>query len=329
MDTVLEVSHLYVEFETEYGTARAVRDLSLKLAEGEIFALVGESGCGKSVFCKSLLKLLPRRGRIVSGEIWHGGKNLAVLSEREMLPLRGREIAMIFQNPMSAFNPSATVGSQIAESVKMARKIGKKQAREKAVELMRLTGIPEPEKRYHQAPVEFSGGMLQRAAIAAALAGSPKLLIADEPTTALDVTVQAEILKLLLELRKSQGLSILLITHDLGVAEKLADRIGVMYAGKLIEVGKTEEILRESRHPYTWGLLGSLPQKEGGRYRVIDGAPPDMTRLPKGDAFASRNPYAMAIDYREEPPIFQVSETHFAATWLLHPKAMEGTDETE
>ena len=323
--TILEVKDLKINFKTFAGLVHAVRGVNFDLKEGETLAIVGESGSGKSVTSNALMKLIPQPpGIYESGQILFNGRDLVPLSDKEMSKVRGNEIAMIFQDPMTSLNPTMKVGRQITEVILQHKKISKADAKKRAIELLTQVGIPFPEKRYNQYPHEFSGGMRQRVVIAIALAADPKLLIADEPTTALDVTIQAQILELMKEIQKSSKTSIIFITHDLGVVANIADRVAVMYAGQIVEYGTVNDIFYNPKHPYTWGLLGSMPDLDNDTdelLRTIPGSPPDLTNPPKGDAFAARNEFAMAIDYEQEPPMFQVSETHFAKTWLLHPDA--------
>lgn len=323
--TILEVKNLKINFKTYAGLVRAVRGVNFDLKEGETLAIVGESGSGKSVTSNALMKLIPQPpGIYESGKILFNGRDLVPLTDKEMSKIRGNEIAMIFQDPMTSLNPTMKVGRQITEVILQHKKVSKADAKKRAIELLTQVGIPFPEKRYNQYPHEFSGGMRQRVVIAIALAADPKLLIADEPTTALDVTIQAQILELMKEIQKNSKTSIIFITHDLGVVANIADRVAVMYAGQIVEYGTVNDIFYNPKHPYTWGLLGSMPDLDNDTdelLRTIPGSPPDLTNPPKGDAFAARNEFAMAIDYEQEPPMFQVSETHFAKTWLLHPDA--------
>ncbi len=330
-NTVLSVENLSVVFRTDEGETKAVRSVSFQLFEGETLALVGESGSGKSATAKALIGLLPPSAKITGGNVFYGGRDALKCSERELCGLRGGKIAMVFQDPFSSLNPIIRIGKQLTEAMLIKntwRKknglpaITKKQARQRAIELLAEVGIENPEARLKNYPFEFSGGMRQRIVIAIALAADPEILICDEPTTALDVRVQAQIIELIKRLQRERKLSVVFITHDLGVVARVADRVAVMYAGKIVEYGKTKEIFFDPRHPYTWALLSSLPsQAKGGRLPAIEGSPPVLTGDVKGDAFAPRNPYAMKIDYEEEPPFFKVSATHFAATWLLHPNA--------
>jgi peptide/nickel transport system ATP-binding protein len=323
VEKLLEIDNLHVSFQTYAGKVQAVRGVNLYLKKGETLAIVGESGSGKSVTAKSIMKLLPgQTARIEEGKILFEGKNIVNLSEKEMEKIRGSEISMIFQDPMTALNPTMTVGKQIAESVMTHQRLNRKQAQQRTVELLKLVGIPNPEERINQYPHQFSGGMRQRVVIAIALACNPKMVIADEPTTALDVTIQAQILDLMKDIQKKMDTSIIIITHDLGVVANIADRVAVMYAGKIIETGTVEEVFYNPQHPYTWGLLGSMPNLETkGELIAIPGTPPDLLQPPKGDVFAERNEHALKIDYLREPPMFKISETHYAATWLLHGKA--------
>lgn len=324
MPELLKVENLSVSFFTPAGEVQAVRDVSFSLKPGEVLAIVGESGCGKSVLCKSIMKLLPRTAKIKSGRILAGGMDITRCRERDMYALRGKLFSMIFQDPMTALDPTMTVGAQIAEAVRTHQPgLGSAQIRQRVLELMTLTGIDRPEARMRLYPHHFSGGMRQRAVMAIALAGDPKILFADEPTTALDVTIQAQILDLLREIQQKLSMATVFVTHDLGVVARVADRVAVMYAGKIVETGTAEEIFYDPRHPYTWGLMRSLPALSHGKQSLptIPGMPPTLIGLPKGDAFACRNEYALDVDYEEEPPMFRISDTHYAATWLLDPRA--------
>jgi oligopeptide transport system ATP-binding protein len=321
MGDVLKVKDLKISFKTADGVVQAVRGISFNLKKGETLALVGESGSGKSVTCRAILGILAGNAKVEQGEILFEGSNLLRLSERELCALRGKRIGMIFQDPTSALNPIMKIGKQLTEGMILSG-MSKKDAKMRAVKLLKEVGIPEPEKRYNQYPFEISGGMRQRVVIAIALAADPDILICDEPTTALDVTIQAQILELITKIKEIRHLSVIFITHDLGVVARVADRVAVMYAGKIVEIGKVEEIFYTPAHPYTWALLASVPNLEKkGELVGIAGTPPDMLHPPKGDAFAERNKYALKIDFEREPPLFKISETHFAATWLLHPDA--------
>ena len=320
-DVILSVRDLRVSFRAYGGIVQAVRGVSFDLHRGETLAIVGESGSGKSVSTKAVMGILPPNAFIEEGSILYAGEDLTKVDESRMHEIRGHRIGLVFQDPLSALNPIMKVGKQIME-VLVRRGMNKKDARSRALELMRDVGIPEPERRIEQYPFQFSGGMRQRIVIAIALAGDPEILICDEPTTALDVTVQAKILELINTIKEQRNLSVIFITHDLGVVAQMADRIAVMYAGKIVETGTAEEIFFEPAHPYTWALLSSMPDLETReRLTAIPGAPPNMIAPPAGDAFAARNRYALAIDFKREPPLFRLSETHLAATWLLHPSA--------
>ncbi|HEX5564946.1 MAG TPA: ABC transporter ATP-binding protein [Sporosarcina sp.] len=323
MKPLLEVKDLQVSFHTQAGVVKAVRGVDFTINEGETLAIVGESGSGKSVTSKAIMKLLPDRiASYDGGQVLFDGQNLLEAPERRMEVVRGSEIAMVFQDPMTALNPTMTIGKQVAESVMKHQGLSKKEAKQRAIEILELVGIPEPATRVNQYPHQFSGGMRQRVVIAIAIACNPRLLIADEPTTALDVTIQAQILDLLKDIQKRMGTAIILITHDLGVVANMADKVAVMYAGKIVEEGTVNEVFYESQHPYTWGLLKSIPDLDAEEELYsIPGSPPDLLHPPVGDAFAVRNEFALAIDYKTQPPMFKVSDSHSAATWLLHPKA--------
>jgi len=315
----LEVSNLSVEFDTYGGTVKAVRDVSFGLQQGRTLAIVGESGCGKSVTVQSMMGLIPRPpGRITAGSVRLFGEEILGLSQQRLNAYRGKRIGMIFQDPMSALNPTMTIGNQIAETLVVHRGLGTAAAHQEAVGLLRLVQIPEPERRARQYPFEFSGGMLQRAVIAMSIACKPEVLIADEPTTALDVTIQAQILSLLAELQASQGLSIILITHDLGVVARMAHDVCVMYAGKVVESGSVDDIFYRSAHPYTLGLRGAMPSNRRDRQQLqtIPGSPPDLFAPPAGCAFHERCPHAMQVCSTQQPPAF--GNGHRAACWLQH-----------
>jgi oligopeptide transport system ATP-binding protein len=324
VEKVLQVKDLNISFHTFAGEVKAIRGVSFDLLKGETLAIVGESGSGKSVTTKSIMRLLPEHNsEIKGGEILFEGKDLTKLNDKQMQKIRGKEISMIFQDPMTSLNPTMKIGNQIMEPLIKHQNMSKQAARERAVELLKLVGIPKPEIRVNQYPHQFSGGMRQRVVIAIALACNPKILIADEPTTALDVTIQAQILELMKDLQKKIDTSIIFITHDLGVVANVADRVAVMYGGKIVEIGTADEIFYNPQHPYTWGLISSMPDMETDDEELysIPGTPPDLLEPPKGDAFAPRNPYVMKIDLEQEPPFFKISDTHYAATWLLHPDA--------
>lgn len=323
---VLEVKDLAISFKTFEGEIHAVRGVDFELKKGETLAIVGESGSGKSVSTKAINRLLPKRNTMIkSGEILFDDKDLLKISDQEMQKVRGNDIAMIFQDPMTSLNPTMQVGRQIAEPIVTHQNLSKDEARKKAIELMKLVGIKDPEKAHKHYPHQFSGGMRQRVMIAIALACEPKVLIADEPTTALDVTIQAQILDLMNSLKRDLDTSIIFITHDLGVVAQMADRVAVMYAGQIVEVGTADEIFYNPMHPYTWGLLASMPSLDLEQTDLynIPGSPPNLLYPPKGDAFAPRNEYALGIDFEKEPELFKVSDTHYAKTWLLHDEAPE------
>lgn len=331
-NTILDVKNLAISFKTFEGVVQAVRGVEFSLKKGETLAIVGESGSGKSVSTKAINRLLPKKNTMVeSGEILFEGKDILQCSEKEMQKIRGNDIAMIFQDPMTSLNPTMMVGKQIAEPVRTHKGCSKEEAKERALELMELVGIHNPKQSYKSYPHQFSGGMRQRVMIAIALACEPKILIADEPTTALDVTIQAQILDLMNKLKKELDTSIIFITHDLGVVAQMADRVAVMYAGQIVEVGTADEIFYNPMHPYTWGLLASMPTLDVDETNLytIPGSPPNLLHPPAGDAFAARNEYALAIDFYEEPELFQVSDTHYAKTWLLHPDAPSVTPPEE
>ena len=323
---ILSAKDVEVKFNLRGRTLTAVRGASLDLYEGETLAIVGESGCGKSVFTKSFIGMLDKNGSVTGGQILYRGEDLTkYTTEEEWLRIRGKKIAMVFQDPMTSLNPVRTIGEQIAEVITWHFGTDHEQAKLEAIEILKRVGIADAEYRYKQYPNEFSGGMRQRVVIATAIACRPEILICDEPTTALDVTVQAQILKLIRELQKELKMTVVYITHDLGVVANVADWVSVMYAGQIIESGTVREIFREPAHPYTKALLQSLPQLgvKGHELYSIKGTPPNLFKEIKGDAFAPRNPHAMEVDFEEEPPIFPITETHWAKTWLLHPYAKE------
>lgn len=325
-EKILEVSNLALSFKTQYGILKAIRGVSFDLYKGETLAIVGESGSGKSVTSRAIMGLLAGNSIYESGSIMFQNQDLLQMPEELFHQIRGTKISMIFQDPMSSLNPIMTVGKQISEALIFKMKMPQEMARQKAIELMAQVGIPNPEKRYHQYPFQFSGGMRQRIVISIALANNAEVLICDEPTTALDVTIQGQILDLINKLKVERKLSVIFITHDLGVVANMADRIAVMYAGKIVEIGKADEVFYNPKHPYTWALLSSMPNLATSKdLDAIPGTPPNMIFPPKGDAFAPRNKYAMAIDFEQEPPLFKVSDTHYAATWLLHPDAPKVT----
>lgn len=331
-ETILSVKNLTISFRTLDGKVSAVQGVTFDLKKGETLAIVGESGSGKSVSMKAINRVLPKSNTIYEqGEIIYEGRNLLEIPEGEMEKIRGKKIAMIFQDPMTSLNPTMTVGMQIAESIIKHQKFSTFEAMRAAISLMELVGIREPETSSKNYPHQFSGGMRQRVMIALALACKPDVLIADEPTTALDVTIQAQILDLIDKLKIKLNMSVIFITHDLGVVAHVADRVAVMYAGRIVEIGTAEEVFYYPQNPYTWGLICSMPSidTEDAILYSIPGAPPNLLEMPKGDAFAPRNSYALAIDFEEKPPLFKVSESHFAATWLLHKNAPKVTPPKE
>ena len=327
---ILSAKDVNIQFNLRGKVLHAIRGIDLDLYQGEVLAIVGESGSGKSVFTKSFMGLLDANGSITSGTIdYYGmadGKPLRLSdlrTEKDWLRVRGREIAMVMQDPMTSLNPLKTIGAQIMEAVALHQGLKGAAAKEKTLEYLRDVGISDPEKRFKQYPHEFSGGMRQRVVIAIAVACNPKILICDEPTTALDVTIQAQILQLLKEMRFKYDLTIVMITHDLGVVANIADRVAVMYAGDIVEIGTADEIYYDPRHPYTWALLSSMPQMgvKGEDLFNIVGTPPNLFAEIRGDAFAPRNPQALKIDFVKCPPYFKVTPTHKAKTWLLDPRA--------
>lgn len=326
---LLSVRNLKTSFFTHVGEVKAVRGIDFDVHEGEILGIVGESGSGKSVTSLSIMGLLAYPGRVVDGEIRLRDTDLLSLSHKEMRKIRGKEIAMIFQDPMTSLNPVYTIGNQMIEMILEHEDIGKAEAKERAIEMLKLVEIPDPERRLSCYPHEFSGGMRQRAMIAMALSCSPKLLIADEPTTALDVTIQAQILHLLKHLNEELQMTIILITHDLGVIASACDRVNVMYGGLIMESGTVEDIFYKPRHPYTMGLLGSIPiLDEGEKKRLIPiaGTPPDLISPPAGCPFNARCKYCMNICREDLPPFFEESPSHRAMCWLLDPQAPKVAD---
>ena len=323
-EPILSVQHLNVKFSLRGKVLHAIRDVSLDLFKGETLAIVGESGSGKSVLTKTFMGLLDANGWIDSGRIFYNGHDLAQYkTEKEWLTIRGKEIAMVLQDPMTSLNPLKTIGAQIEEALKLHQNLTGPAAHRAVIDILTDVGITEPERRSKQYPHEFSGGMRQRVVIAIAMACKPQILICDEPTTALDVTIQAQILHLIRNLVHKYNLTTVYITHDLGVVANVADRVAVMYAGDIVEIGTSREVFYDAKHPYTWALLSSLPQLgvKGEKLFSIQGTPPNLFLEIKGDAFAPRNPHALKIDFEKRPPLFSVSPTHSARTWLLHPDA--------
>jgi oligopeptide transport system ATP-binding protein len=329
-DLELEIKNLRISFHTNDGKVQAVRGINLYLNKGETLAIVGESGSGKSVTAKSIMGLLPPNGIVEDGQILYNGENVLKYSEQQYDLIRGRTISMISQDPLSSLDPIMKIGNQMTEVMLLSNgrrryhteKVTRRAAFRKAAELLKSVGITDPQNRLKQYPFEFSGGMRQRIVIAIAIASNPEILICDEPTTALDVTIQAQILDLIKTIKTERNMSVIFITHDLGVVAHMADRVAVMYAGKIVEEGTAEDIFYRPAHPYTWALLSSMPDlATHEKLEAIPGSPPNMIFPPKGDAFAGRNRYAMQIDFEREPPLFRITDTHAAATWLLHPQA--------
>lgn len=323
-DPILSARDVEIQFSLRGDKLTAIRGCSLDLYDGETLAIVGESGSGKSVFTKSFLGMLDQNGSVTGGSIMYHGNDLAkYTTEKEWRTIRGKKIAMVMQDPMTSLNPLKKVGLQIQEAIELHQGLGKAEAKQEAIRMLDVVGIPNPQVRYNQYPHEFSGGMRQRAVIAIAVACHPEILICDEPTTALDVTIQAQILDLIRKLQKNLGMTIIYITHDLGVVANVADRVAVMYAGQIVEIGTCEEVFYDPRHPYSWALLSALPQLgiKGEKLPTIDGTPPNLFNKIVGDAFAPRNRKALAIDFKKEPPFFDVSPTHKAKTWYLDPRA--------
>ncbi|MGN9162103.1 ABC transporter ATP-binding protein [Clostridium sulfidigenes] len=327
MERILDIENLQVSFHTYAGEVKAVRGVDFHLDKGETLAIVGESGCGKTVTSKAIMRLLPEPMPAEikkDSKIIFEGKNILDMNEKELRKLRGSDISMIFQDPMTSLNPTMTVGKQIAESLIIHRGMNKAEAMKEAIKMLELVNIPNADKRVHQYPHEFSGGMRQRAMIAIALACNPKILIADEPTTALDVTIQAQIMDLIGDLQKKLGTAVILITHDLGVVADTADRIQVMYAGQVIERGTVEEIFANPQHPYTWALLQSVPRletKNKDTLYALNGTPPDLVKPPVGCPFAARCEYCMQICLEEMPEVTNVENDHQVLCWLKHPMA--------
>ncbi|WBW99546.1 ABC transporter ATP-binding protein [Oceanirhabdus sp. W0125-5] len=331
-EKILQVNNLSTSFYTHLGEVQAVRGVSFHVNKGEAIGIVGESGSGKSVTSMSVMKLLQFPGKIKNGEVFFKGKDLVKFKKSEMLKVRGNEIAMIFQDPMTSLNPVYTIGNQIIEAITRHQKISKREARKKAIKMLKIVGIPSPEKRIDNYPHEFSGGMRQRAMIAIALSCEPDLLIADEPTTALDVTIQAQILELMKELKNKINTSIILITHDLGVVADVCSRIIVMYGGLIMEEGSARDIFYNPKHPYTVGLLKSIPKINIGERKKlvpIHGTPPDLLKPPTGCPFAARCDHAMNICISERPEYYKISEEHRAMCWLLDSDAPPLEEKTE
>lgn len=324
-EPILSIKDLAISFRTYKNVIKAVRGVSFDLHRGETLAIVGESGSGKSVTAKSIMKLLPKKTTLMEeGTILYKGKDLVGYTSKEMEKIRGKDISMVFQDPMTSLNPTMKVGKQIVEGLRKHHQVSKKEAYSRAIRLMQLVGIPNAEGRMQAFPHEFSGGMRQRVVIAIALACEPQILIADEPTTALDVTIQAQILDLMKQLQQTSDTSIILITHDLGVVANMADRIAVMYAGEMVETGTVEEVFYDAKHPYTWGLLQSMPKMHQDKSMPlipIAGSPPDVSKLHKGCPFVARCPYVLEVCHDFKPPHASSTETHTAACWLQDERA--------
>lgn len=332
-ESCLNIKNLQISFQTSAGLVKAVRGIDLELKRGETLAIVGESGSGKSVTVKSIIGISSSNQILEAGEILYSSKDEKGKQEVDLLQIspaemrnriKGTKIAMVFQDPMTSLDPTMTIGMQLMEGMMKHLALTRPQAKARAIELLELVGIQDAQKRIKNYPHQLSGGMRQRVVIAIALSCNPEILICDEPTTALDVTIQAKILELITEIQKKLGISIIYITHDLGVVAKVADQVAVMYAGRIVEKGTVEDIFFDPRHPYTWGLLSSMPDitaQKTERLYTIPGTPPNMIALPAGDPFAVRNRFALEVDFKQEPPMFQISETHAAATWILDPRA--------
>lgn len=325
-EVVLDVENLKVLFKTYGGTVQAVRGASFNLYKGETLAIVGESGCGKSVTSNAIMGLIPNPpGTVTASKIHFKNKDLARMSKKQYRDIQGKDISMIFQDPMTALNPTLTIGEQLTEGLKTHKKLSQAEAKKKAIEMLNLVGISNPQERLKQYPHQFSGGMRQRIVIAIALICEPELLIADEPTTALDVTIQAQILELFEEIQQRTGVSIILITHDLGVVAKIADRIAVMYAGKVIEIGTKRDIFYNPQHPYTKGLLNSVPRLDlkAEELQPIEGTPPDLFSPPPGCAFAARCPHAMVVCNNIQPDVTTLTDVHQVSCWLQDSRAKQ------
>lgn len=325
-DSLLNIDGLKLSFFTPAGEVKALNDVNIELKQGDVLGIVGESGSGKSVTAFSLMRLTPENGKVIGGETNFNGHTITSMTEKEMRKIRGKEVSIIFQDPMTSLNPVYTIGNQICEVIRLHTDKDKKQAKARAIELLELVGINEPEKRLKQYPHELSGGMRQRVMIAIALACEPKLLIADEPTTALDVTIQAQILELMMELKDKLGMSIIMITHDLGVVASMCDKIAVMYAGRIVEYGTTDDIFYNPRHEYTKGLINSIPrldEEEHKKLVPIEGTPIDLLNTPAGCPFAPRCKNCMKICLREMPEYTYITDEHYSSCWMLQKEEFE------
>lgn len=331
MQEILRIEDLQVGIDTPQGKVQAVRGVSFTLYEGETLAIVGESGSGKSILCKSILKLLPSQSIIEKGKIWLKGADVSDYTPQQMSALRGKVYSAIFQNAKASLNPTICIGKQIEHAYAHTiprQKTSKQELYKQSIELLHLVGIADPQRGYELYPHQLSGGMCQRVALAIALTCKPQILFADEPTTALDVTTQAHILHQLKKIQKQQKMAMVLVSHDIATVAGIADRVAILYAGKIVEIGTAEEIYYQPAHPYTWGLMQCLPvfAQKGEPLPTIKGTPANLIQPITGDAFADRNPYALEIDYQQQPPMFRISETHFAATWLLDPRSPKVTN---
>ena len=322
-EKILDIKDEHLSFFTPAGEVKALNGVSFTMNQGDVLGVVGESGSGKSVTAYSVMGLTAYPGKLVGGKVWFNGHEIENMKEKDFRKIRGNEVSIIFQDPMTSLDPTMTIGKQIMEGMLWHFKMPKAEAYKKALELLEEVGITDAEKRMKNYPHQLSGGMRQRVVIAIALSCDPDLLICDEPTTALDVTIQAKILELIRSIQKERGISVIYITHDLGVVAKVADYVDVMYAGKIVETGTIDEIFYDPKHPYTWGLLSAMPDLDTADERLytIPGSPPNLLHEKAGDAFAPRNKYALEIDDEIDPPMFKISDTHFAATWLLDPRA--------
>ena len=322
-EKLLEVKNLTIGFPEENGMHTVVDNVSFTVGRGEIVGIVGESGSGKSMTVQTIMGLKKTDACVSSGEILLNGKDLLKISDEELAKIQGNDMSMVFQEPMTSLNPVKKIGWQVAESLKIHTSLPDTEIHRRVVEILSNVGLPKPEELCDKYPHQLSGGMRQRVMIAMAMICWPKLLICDEPTTALDVTIQAKIIELIRRVQRERGISVIYITHDLGVVAKVADYVNVMYTGKIVEKGTINEIFYDAKHPYTWGLLSAMPDLDTADERLytIPGSPPNLLNEKQGDAFAPRNRFALEVDEKADPPMFQISETHYAATWLLDPRA--------